>query len=282
MTLPNFLIIGAQKSGSSWFSENLADHPDVFVAPSELYFFNREFERGVEWYEALFENATGEKRVGDGTPGYISHPEAPARIRATLGPDVKMIGCLRHPIDRAYSAFWNYLSWERIPKNSDFRQMFLETEELEMRSRGFYFEQLARYLEHFPRENLLLFVYEEDLKRGAETIRECYEFLDVEPGFVPPRVAQMVNKTHDIRAGHAFVESIGVRVSRATRSLPQSVRGPLRAGYEMMFKLLPKKDDYKALDENLRQELLAVYEDDMARLEEFLGRDLSVWRAPRS
>lgn len=281
MTLPNFLIIGAQKAGSSWFSENLGDHPDVFVAPRELYYFTTEYDKGTSWYEALFEGAAGEKRVGDGTPGYIFHPEAPGRIRETLGPDVRMIGSLRHPVDRAYSAFWNYLSWGRLGKDPDFRRLFLETDELEMRRRGFYFEQITRFLEIFPREQLLLFVYEEDLKRGPETIQRCYEFLDVDADFLPPRLGEKVNKTHDIRAGHRFVESIGIQISRATKSLPQSVRGPLRSVYGGLFGLLPKKADYVPLDEDLRQELMGVYRDDVARLEELLDRDLSIWNQPR-
>ena len=72
-----------------------------------------------------------------------------------------------------------------------------------------------------------------------------------------------------------------MQISRATKNLPQSFRAPLRSAYGKLFQLLPKKADYVPLDENLRQELMAVYRDDISRLEELLGRDLSGWSAPR-
>jgi hypothetical protein len=83
--LPNFLVIGVQKAGSSWLAERIGDHPDVFMAAREADFFNDHFKEGLEWYEKKFSDWSGEKCVGEGSPGYISHPLAAGRIRSSLG-----------------------------------------------------------------------------------------------------------------------------------------------------------------------------------------------------
>lgn len=112
--LPDFLVIGAQKAGTSWFGENLAGHPDVFMAPREAHYFNRNHARGVDWYRAQLAGQAGERAVGEGTPCYLFDESTPARIRETLGSAVKVIVTLRHPVDRAYSGFWNALASGRL------------------------------------------------------------------------------------------------------------------------------------------------------------------------
>src|SRR5690606_33439746 len=105
--LPTFLVIGAARSGSTWISRNLARHPDVFIPKEkELHFFDQRYEEGIEAYRAYVRAATAEKAIGEATPAYLHTPAAAARIRAHL-PDVKLIACLRDPIDRLYSRYWN-------------------------------------------------------------------------------------------------------------------------------------------------------------------------------
>src|SRR5689334_25080325 len=105
MTLPNFVVIGAPKAGTTALSRYLGDHRDGFVAAQkEVHYFDRDhlFSRGVEWYEAQFEGAGGVRAVGDATPGYMYSREAIDRMAALL-PDVRLIATLRNPVDRAYS-----------------------------------------------------------------------------------------------------------------------------------------------------------------------------------
>ena len=276
--LPNFLIIGAQKAGTSWFADNLGAHPDVFVAERELHYFNDRFERGIGWYESQFEAHEDAKAVGESTPGYMYHPEGPARVRQALGPDVRLIATLRHPVDRAYSAFWNALTSGRLPEDADFARTFREGDPFGIQSRGFYHTQLERVLEHFPRQSLLVFVQETDLRRGADTVRVCFEHLGVDPAFEPPRAAERANANRSFRAGHAGLMSLGRRVSRATARLPWPVRRALRATFLRGFDALPERRGYARLDPDLRRELMATYREDVERLEALLDRDLSVWR----
>jgi len=104
--LPNFIIIGAAKAASTWLSDCMGEHPDVFMAEiKEVRYFSVAYDRGLDWYKTHFADWNGEKAVGEANPGYLGDDHAPARIKETLG-DVPLILSMRHPVDRAYSAYW--------------------------------------------------------------------------------------------------------------------------------------------------------------------------------
>ena len=166
--LPNFVIIGTEKAATTWLAKCLGQHPDVFMAEvKETYFFSTHFKKGPKWYESQhFGDWAGQTAIGEATPGYINNPEVPGRIQSALGDEVKLIASLRHPVDRAYSAFWMRLSRGDIPFDADFRTIY-QRDEYGLRTRGNCFVQLSRYLEYFPRENLSVLIYEE-LKRDNQ------------------------------------------------------------------------------------------------------------------
>ncbi len=95
--LPNFLYVGPDKAGSSWLHEVLLKHPDVYLTPAkDLYFFDRYYDRGTDWYAAQFRDAGDQRIVGEVCQDYLFHPDAAARIDETLGP-VKVMVSLRDP-----------------------------------------------------------------------------------------------------------------------------------------------------------------------------------------
>jgi hypothetical protein len=105
--LPNFLIAGAPRCGTTSLALWLGEHPEVFVStPKELHFFNRTeyWERGPEWYAQQFAGAGDVPAAGEGTPNYLLLPHAIERIATTL-PGVRIIACLREPVSRAYSTW---------------------------------------------------------------------------------------------------------------------------------------------------------------------------------
>ena len=193
--LPDFLVLGAQKAGTTSLGVFLHAHPDVFWTPRpELHFFDRDYDRGLSWYRSWFarrsaieahERQTGRPaRVGEKTPSYVVLPDGPTRVAAAL-PGVKLVVSLRDPVSRAYSQ-WSMnmrtgretLSFadalEAEPERLaavDLRASVSGTPYLEhgyaMRSR--YAEQLERWLAHFERSQL--YVYRsEDLYRGSATV----------------------------------------------------------------------------------------------------------------
>ena len=188
---------------------------------------------------------------------------------------IKLIASLRHPIDRAYSAFWMHLSRGRIPADTDFRTFFYQGS-YGLRKRGYYFVQLSRYLEDFPRENLLVLVYEEIRSDGEKAVRDCLGFLGVDTQFVSDTLVARVNKGVDLSVLHHQVW--GLR--EAVRSLPQCVEKPLVSIGRRAFVWVPKRRRYEPLDKGLRQEMMSEFMADVRQLEDFLGRDLSIWYAP--
>jgi len=271
--LPNFLIIGVQKGATTWFAKSLGEHSDIFmVDQKETHFFDRHFENGVDWYEAQFKNWSGQRAIGEATPGYIYYKDIPAKIRTTLGNKVKLIVSLRHPVDRAYSAFWMFLSRGVIPADSDFRTLFYQGDH-GLQKRGYYFEQLSRYLKYFPRENLLILIYEEMRENSQQALSRGLEFLKADSQFLPDTLNAKVNKRIDMSMFHHQIW--GLR--RALRMLPRSVEKPLSSFGRHILKWWPKQKTYEPLAEDLRQELFNEYNPDIEQLENLLGRDLSIW-----
>ena len=271
--LPNFLIIGTQKGATTWLASSLGQHADVFmVEQKEIHFFHRHFDKGVAWYESHFDAWAGQKAVGEATPGYLFRPESPERIRKTLGAGVKLIASLRHPVDRAYSAFWMFKSRGLIPADAEFHTCFREGSH-DLRARGLYFAQVSRYLDCFSRENMLILIYEE-LKRDAQhALNTCLDFLEVDPQVAPATGTVKANKAVGMSLFHQPLW--GLR--RKLRSLPRGIERPLAALGRRAFERIPQRNNYQPLEKGLRQELFEEFIPDIHSLENLLGRDLSIW-----
>ena len=208
--LPDFLVIGAQKAGTTALYAYLRWHPGI-TGPSwkEVSFFDRHWWRGEAWYRGQFPLRAGERLVGEASPSYLFHPLASERARL-LVPDARLVALLRDPVDRAYSQYQHEvalgresLSFEDALAAEDER-LRGEVERLvadprafsrawwdhSYASRGRYAEQLERWLAVFPREQLLV-VRTEDLgERPAETYASILSFLGADPYELPeyPRV----------------------------------------------------------------------------------------------
>jgi hypothetical protein len=167
--LPNFLHIGPSKSGSTWLHEVLIGHPEVFLSQAkDLYFFNRYYDRGPGWYRAQFRGAQREhKIIGEICPDYLACGEAPERIHASLGGDIRLMVTLREPISRAFSAYL-YLA-----KHGQAAATFRDTTKAspELIEEGRYATHLRSYLRYFGRESLYIAVFD-DLESGPQ------KFLD--------------------------------------------------------------------------------------------------------
>ena len=206
-TLPDFLIVGEAKAGTTTLYDLLARHPQVAAAAmKEVHFFDLRFSRGVDWYRAQFPMAyrvRGEYRgpgarllTGEASPYYMLHPHAPRRIKA-LVPDVRMIALVRNPVERAYSHFHHEsragrepLSFEeaieREPERlAGERERMLADEAYSSVSyrrnsylkRGLYAEQLEGLYKLFSSEQLLVVCSEELFKNPAKTYADVVSFL---------------------------------------------------------------------------------------------------------
>jgi hypothetical protein len=274
-TLPNFLIIGAQKAGSSWLAGALRRHPDVFIPKDEVHFFDKGYnwQKGTPWYAEFFRDAGACKAVGEKTPDYLfaqgrgveEHLAAVHHnIRRTL-PDVRLIAVLRNPVARAISAAKHILRSGRISPIHSLDDLLLGGARELLAGHGVleygrYARQLEAYREIFPTEQLKVLIFEEDIV--AEPLRglaDVCQFLEIEPDFPEwdPHVVE--NQNTASRAGLMlgyYLPPLRSLVSRLDGRLPGRLAEP-------------NPDTLRAL--------YAYYRDDNERLFEWLGRRVPSW-----
>ncbi len=197
----NFVVGGTQKGGTSALASFLRQHPEICMPTTrkELHYFDKEhhFEKKPNYakYHANFDPQPGQKVIGEATPIYMYWNPAPARI-AQYNPAMKWIVVLRDPVARAYS-HWNM---ERQRGNEAFpfaeaiareAERCREAQPLQHRiysytDRGFYAHQVRRLFEIFGRERCLVLLNEELRTEHAATLHRVFEFLGVDPSFLPP------------------------------------------------------------------------------------------------
>ena len=199
--LPDFLVLGAQKAGTTALYAYLRWHPGI-TGPSwkEVSFFDRHWWRGERWYRGHFPLRSAGRLMGEASPSYLFHPLAPERAWS-LVPEARLVALVRDPVARAYSQYQHEVALGR--EQLGFEEALAAEEgrtagEVERLladprafsrawwdhtyvARGLYAEQLERWLEHYPRERLLV-VRTEDLgERPAETYAEIVRFLGAAP-----------------------------------------------------------------------------------------------------
>jgi hypothetical protein len=308
MSLPDFLVIGAPRAGTTSLWHHLDSHPQVYMSPvKEPKFFAFEGEEadfrgpppedlsggtGAPWaitdleaYRALFGGVTDETAVGEASTLYLYYNEKTAeRIRRRV-PEAKLIAVLRDPAERAYSHFLFMRSHGREPL-ADFARA-LDAEEERVRERwwpafhytraGFYHEQLSRYFELFGREQIRIYLYE-DLKTDPSGVtRDVFRFLGVDDAFVPDGMSVRHNPSGIPKSSslYAFLYS-GFRRARpfVEPHLPKGLRHRVP---RLVASLKTRNLDKPRLLPEVRGRLIGEYREDVLRLQDLIGRDLSSW-----
>ncbi|HEC92398.1 MAG TPA: hypothetical protein ENI51_05310 [Candidatus Atribacteria bacterium] len=271
--LPNFVIPGAQKSGTTALRIYLAQHPEIYMASKEIHFFNREenYKKGIEWYEKFFDGWNGEKAIGEKTPEYMYNENVPERICKIL-PDVKLIFVLRNPVDRAYSHYWHnvrmgqeFLSFEEALqreeesiKNPEYKNIY------SYKDKGKYILQIKRFARYFSKSQML-FVLAEDLKENREeTLKKILEFLKVETDF----------SFKDLTEKHVGGAPRSMFLARLAGNKYIKNHRLLR---DLIKKINTKKGAVPPMKGETRRKLQEYFEPYNKELEKFTGLDLSKW-----
>ena len=260
MPLPNFLVIGAEKSGTTYLKHNLLAHPDIFVpSQKELHFFNKDenFQQGIEWYRQFFSSVAGEKAIGEITPGYLPSQAAPDRIRQVL-PDVKLIAVLRNPIDRAYSAYWMNISKANVI--GEFNTVIKKYPHL--LENGKYGSQLLRFAKHFEQDEILIIRYSE-IQEPQSLFPKVFSFLGVDKVFFPPRALEKIITASVPKS--ITMNMVVYFVKRLIRKIttPSSARN-INIAIEYM---ISRPGDYPPMEISIRKQLLNYYEKEFQILE---------------
>jgi hypothetical protein len=272
MRLPDFLILGAAKAGTSALYGQLRQHPDIFVSdlkephflafegvrpafrgpPGQEVPMNRIVVTDLDAYAALFAGAGSDQCVGEASTQYLYLSRSVASIANHL-PNVRMIVVLRDPSERAYSAFMHTRRDGREPEHDFLTALEREEERIAQgwaplyhyRHGGYYAQQLMRYFELFDRTQLHIVLYEDFRSAPLPTIQAMFAFLGVDASFVPD-TSERRNATG--------VDDRG----RSTRNLQRP----------------PLPDDARAY-------LANAFRSDIVSLETMIERDLSGWRDNR-
>lgn len=293
--LPNFLIIGAAKSGTTALYDLLKQHPQVYLPfDKEPLFFSRDdyFAQGMDWYvERYFKDSESFRARGEATPHYLYWAEKVApRVAQAFGTrPPKFIAIFRDPVQRAYSWYWNMVreGFEKL----DFESA-LEAEPRILKERrdefdsfglmtfgyvrgGRYATQLESYLALFPRERFL-FLLQEDLKPAhlEATMRRVFAFLDVDTDV----------QVHEVTSNPAvmprsrFVHTILHRGSKlkewVKQFLPYALRHRIK---QTLTETNMQTFDYPPLDPMIAARLRETFADEVQRLSALIDRDLSDW-----
>ena len=273
-SLPNFLVIGAPKCATTSLFRYLETHPQVYMAPGkELRFFDKSFDRGIDWYTAHFAGAAGERALGEVTPLYLIDQAAAPRIASML-PDAKLIAILRHPVDRAYSQYWHSRLRDREARPfGEVIDAQLESEAAgehptasSIVSIGRYDRHLDRFSAYEERGRMQLFSFEDLRDDPGAVFSHVCEFLEVDQGHVPHNLGQAFNRPHRLR-------------SRKARKALLRSRLPARAPRVARWvdRLLRDETEYPPMDAGVRRVLLDTYRADNVALAARWGRDLNDW-----
>jgi len=272
--LPNFLIVGAEKAGTTTLWATLDEHPDVYMSQRKepRFFTDQNWDRGLDWYESLFPGAEGHKAVGEASTSYTWAPEssaAPKRIHESLG-DVRYIYCVRHPLERMISHYRHALVYRWVPEGTSFQDAILMKPGLFDCSRYYY--QLEQYLPHTNRQQWHIVVLEELVASPQEEMNRVFDFIEID------RISLDALEAKNVTDAKVKPWISVERLRPYAYYFPRPVR---EWGKRVVEGLGTKKIPKPQIEESIREELLAQLAPDVEALGQFCGKDLfSLWQIP--
>lgn len=228
--LPDLVVIGAPKAGTTSLARWLSGHPDVRMsATKELEFFDRYFARGVGWYRDQLPSGGPGTVVAEATPTYLGHPLAPARAAATL-PSARYVAILREPVGRAWSNYWFFcqLGVERRSWEAALRAERRGQGPVDYLTRGRYAEQLARWDAVVDRDRLLVLLFDDLVADPAGVFAQVCRFAGVRDDVRPPstRSVNPTSRPRSRRLQHALhVSGTSRRTELGRRAWAWNARG---------------------------------------------------------
>lgn len=299
--LPNFLIVGAAKCGTTSLYNYLRQHPEVYAPHNkEPYFFissiierlnpNDPMYKGVrrrtkftlDHYVKLFKRARKEKAIGEASGLYLYYYDvAIPRIRKYLE-DVKIIIILRNPVERAFSAYTHLVrdNIESLPF-----EKCLEIEEKRMKENwfplhffkdlGFYYKQVKAYSDNFSK--IRIYLYDDFKKHTLDIVKDIYAFLEVDPSFTPEvSIKYNMSGTPRITILHEFLSNYNHPLKKILRPLFVTTMGKERA--EKLADYYKNKNlKAMSIKPETKEYLIELYKEDVLMLQDLIKRDLSNW-----
>lgn len=283
----DFVYIGAPRAGSTWLSLALSQHPGLWVPHNkEIHFFNdrslfpheQKYSKGLQYYRDSFAKAPVGARLGELSPLYYFDPKVAGRLYKHF-PNVKIIAFLRNPVEVIYSL---YLRIRCLYK----RQSSFEAEinkYPEYIDLGFYSKNLTRYFDRFPKENILVYIYDEFFSNQEDNIHNIYKFIGVNPRFTPSVIGRDINVT---RVDYSPLKARGrEQVIKMLHKKPFIFLKNVINHLELNIvenKMLTTQNRHEvkkpALAPAMRKSLTDIFLEDIEHLEQVLEKDLTAWK----
>ncbi len=284
----DFIGIGTGKAATTAVARLLEAHPDICLSvPKEVHYFNRYrpfhwrnrnnsyFGKPVHWYKNHFAHCRTGSILGEFSSQYFVDPEAPAAIYERF-PDIKLILCMRNPADRAYSGYQMnryYHQAERRPFSEAIRA---EPEYIE---KGLYFKHLSRYLKYFDLSQFAFVLFDDFKKQPAQCIGRLYEFLAVDPNFIPEHIGRGVNTSKRTRISwlkQLEFHAVNTIAGKGGTAFIEWLKD--KGVNSMMHRIYTQAYQYPPMSTADRDWLREQFARDLASLERLLNQDFSNWK----
>lgn len=284
--IPSFILIGAQKAGTTWLWNNLKQHPDVALPKAkEIHFFGGSeiFKKGTSWYYQHFDGLDPSKITGEASTTYLydyvpywesasgelkhddSLPCIPELVIKEL-PQVKILVILRNPVTRAVSAYRHHVRAGRVPPGLSLKETAQQVPMLRILEMGYYARYLELWKQYVPADRMQVFVFEEDVVKSPEkSIRQICEFLGINPNFHPKQAEERVHE------GWSWTRcAIHQQKGVLARMIARGQMGRIFDRYDFLKNGKTVKEEMAFLQ--------SVYRKEKCKLEEILARNLNVWK----
>jgi hypothetical protein len=286
----DFIGLGAAKSGSTWLADAMRKHPDIYLpASKELQYFNRLMpyseipnknrEKPENWYHAHFAKANSKQMKGEISPVYLNDEKAARNIYA-YNADIKLFVILRNPVQQVYSLY-NYLMQTGFTETATLDEILGRYPKI--KNSGQYYQQLKRYYDLFPANQIAVFLYDELKADPEKMLSEVYAFLGSET-YYPDNVKKKSNVTrgirhsklnHQINKARNFIHRNGLQwilpVLRYTGIVPlaEFLRDRVNT------RSFGKRPQMSPQEEQM---LKNYYANEVIALEKLINKDLSNWK----
>ena len=273
---PNFIYIGTSKAGSTWIYNLLDKHPDVFMAPGKgAYYFDSHYENGIKWYLNHFRDAT-ERVRGEVSHSYLFSEDACQRIHQ-FNPEIRLMACLRNPVERAFSAYLDRVKNGRL--HGSFEDA-LATEP-SLLDRGRYAAHLQQYLDTFDRANLHIVDFEGIQSSPEKFARELFKFLDVDSS--ADKYLDLRRRMPAGKPRSRWLASAAKKVAKCGKKMGlRKLLGTAKTSVvlrNLLYRPFTDQDKPRIKD-STRRELESKFQPEIERLDQMLGTEFaSQWLA---
>ena len=302
MVLPNFLIVGAAKTGTTSLYHYLKQHPDIYMPSSikETFFlsgitsemfpgvghrYGKRMITELDEYLSLFKDVGSETAVGEACVAYLYfYQKSIPKIIEVLGEEVKIIICLRDPVDRAYSNYLHHVrdNLEDLPFSEAIKAESWRKEKgwwwgFEYLPVSYYYEQVKAYIDVFGRGKTLIILYEDLHQDSLEVMKNTFRFLKIDDSFTPDmslkyNVSKNVARLPKNKAAQDLVSHLNPVKSIGKKFFPNFVRKLI--GDRLKNINMTTLSEVSQQD---RRKLVSLYQNDILQLQDLIGRDLSHW-----